>query len=246
MASFQFAKRRIFLATDAWLAWERCPASVSNNSLVIPGGNVNPLLALSRLIDAINDRLGRLVYWLVLFAVLISAANAIVRKAFNMSSNAFLEIQWYLFAGIFLLSAGYTLLNNEHVRIDVVSSRFSRRTQVKMEIFGFLVFMLPFVALTLRLGVPFFYQGFVSGEMSSNAGGLVRWPVYILIPLGFFFLGLQAISELIKRVAYLMGLVPDPGIKKVDKTPEEELAEVIRKREEQELAKLLAESKGAK
>lgn len=189
---------------------------------------MNLLLRLSRLIDATNTRVGRLAMWLVLASVLISAGNAVVRKAFNQSSNAWLEIQWYLFAAVFLLCAGYTLLNNDHVRIDVVSGRFSRRTQTWIDIFGLLVFLLPFVGLTIWLSIPFFVNGYVSGEMSSNAGGLVRWPVYLLIPLGFALLGLQGISELIKRVAFLQGLIDDPLDKKAERTPEEELAEAIR------------------
>ncbi len=166
--------------------------------------------------------------WLVLLSVLISAGNASVRKAFNTSSNAWLEIQWYLFAGVFLLCAGYTLLHNEHVRIDVITSRFSKRTQIWVDIIGLLAFLLPFVGLTIWLAVPFFYQGYVSGEMSSNAGGLIRWPVYILMPVGFILLGLQGLSELIKRIAFLQGRIADPTLKKVEKTPEEELAEAIR------------------
>jgi len=189
---------------------------------------MNALLRLSRLIDALNTRVGRLAMWLVLFSVLISAGNASVRKAFNTSSNAWLEIQWYLFAAVFLLCAGYTLLHNEHVRIDVVSGRFSRRTQTWIDIVGLVAFLAPLVVLTLWLSWPFFLKGYQSGEMSSNAGGLVRWPVYLLMPVGFALLGLQGLSELIKRVAFLQGLIDDPGIKKATKTPEEELADAIR------------------
>ncbi len=186
------------------------------------------LLRLSRLIDAINERIGRLTMWLILLSVLISAGNATMRKAFNASSNAWLEIQWYLFAGVFLLCAGYTLLHNEHVRIDVVTGRFSKRTQIWVDIVGLLAFLLPFVGLTIWLAVPFFLQGYRSGEMSSNAGGLVRWPVYLLMPVGFILLGLQGLSELIKRIAFLQGRIADPTLKKLEKTPEEELAEAIR------------------
>ncbi len=189
---------------------------------------MNALLSLSRLIDALNERVGRLAMWLVLLSVLISAGNASVRKAFNASSNAWLEIQWYLFAGVFLLCAGYTLLHNEHVRIDVITARFSKRTQIWVDIIGLLAFLLPFVGLTIWLAVPFFLQGYQSGEMSSNAGGLIRWPVYLLMPVGFILLGLQGLSELIKRIAFLQGLIADPTLKKIEKTPEEELAEAIR------------------
>lgn len=193
---------------------------------------MNLLLSLSRLIDALNERVGKLVMWLVLLSALISAGNATVRKVFNMSSNAWLEIQWYLFAAVFLLCAGYTLLHNEHVRIDVVSGRLSKRKQIWIDIIGLVVFLMPLVVLTLWLAVPFFLQGFRSGEMSSNAGGLIRWPVYLMMPLGFALLGLQGLSELIKRVAFLMGLIPDPTLKAIEKTPEEELAEAIRRQAE--------------
>lgn len=189
---------------------------------------MNPLLSLSRLIDALNERVGKLVMWLVLLSVLISAGNATVRKVFNTSSNAWLEIQWYLFAAVFLLCAGYTLLNNEHVRIDVISGRLSPRKRIWIDIIGIVAFLMPLVVLTLWLAVPFFLQGFRSGEMSSNAGGLIRWPVYLLMPVGFALLGLQGLSELIKRIAFLKGLIPDPTLRKGDKSAEEELAEAIR------------------
>lgn len=164
----------------------------------------------------------------MLAAVLISAVNASVRKAFNTSSNAFFEIQWYLFAAVFLLAAGYTLLRQEHVRIDVVLGRFSKRTQIKVEIFGLLAFLMPFVATVITLVWPLVIKAYVSGEMSSNAGGLIRWPVFALVPLGFGLLGLQGVSEVIKRVAFLKGLIDDPSQKKQIKSAEEELADVIR------------------
>jgi TRAP-type mannitol/chloroaromatic compound transport system permease small subunit len=190
------------------------------------------LLTLSRWIDRLNEFIGRWLGWLVLAAVLISAANAIVRKVFDTSSNAFLEIQWYLFAAVFLVAAGYTLLRQEHVKIDVVLHRFSRRTQVMVEIFGILVFLLPFVVVIVGEVWPLVVRAYVSGEMSSNAGGLIRWPVFAMVPLGFSLLGLQAVSELIKRVAFLQGLVDDPGKKKQQKTLEEELAEELRAQQE--------------
>jgi TRAP-type mannitol/chloroaromatic compound transport system permease small subunit len=192
---------------------------------------VAALLSLSRWIDRLNEFVGRWLAWLVLAAVLISAGNAAVRKAFDTSSNAFLEIQWYLFAAVFLVAAGYTLLRQEHVKIDVVLHRFSRPTQVKVEIFGILAFLIPFVFAVLGLVWPLVTKAYVHGEMSSNAGGLIRWPVFAMVPLGFGLLGLQALSELIKRVAFLMGLVDDPGKKKQEKTAEEELAEAILARE---------------
>jgi TRAP-type mannitol/chloroaromatic compound transport system permease small subunit len=185
------------------------------------------LLQLSRRIDALSEFVGRWVSWLVLAAVLISATNAVVRKAFNIGSNAFLEIQWYLFAAIFLLGAGYTMLRQEHVKIDVVLSHFTKRTQIKIEIFGIVCFLFPLVITVIDLVMPLVIQAFVSGEMSSNAGGLIRWPVFALVPVGFVLLGLQGTSELIKRIAFLQGLIDDPTRKKQEKTAEEELAEAI-------------------
>jgi TRAP-type mannitol/chloroaromatic compound transport system permease small subunit len=189
---------------------------------------VTSLLPLSRLIDGVNRWVGSWVIWLILASTVISGLNAVVRKAFNTSSNAYLEVQWYLFAASFLLAAGYTLLNNEHVRIDVVVGRFSKRTQIWVDVFGFVFFLIPVCLTVLYLSTPFFLQGLRSGELSQNAGGLVRWPVYLMMPLGFGLLLLQAISELIKRLAFLQGLIADPTTKGVAKTAEEELAEVIR------------------
>ena len=195
---------------------------------------MNALLKFSRSVDWLNTQIGKHVIWLILASTVISAVNAIVRKAFNVGSNAFLEVQWYLFAGSFLIAAAYTLLNGEHVKIDVVYSKFSKRNQTKIDIFGFLCFLTPVCVAMLWYGIPFFLQGYRSGEISTNAGGLIRWPVYALIPLGFGLLLLQGWSELIKRIAFLQGLIEDPTAKKAEKTAEEELAEAIR---------LLAESK---
>jgi TRAP-type mannitol/chloroaromatic compound transport system permease small subunit len=150
-----------------------------------------------------------------------------VRKAFNVSSNAYLEVQWYLFAAAFLLAAGYTLLNGEHVKIDVIYSRLSKRTQMWIDVMGFTFFLTSMCVAVLAFGIPFFYKGLVSGEMSSNAGGLIRWPVFLMMPLGFGLLLLQGWSELIKRIAFLAGLIEDPTHKKQAKTAEEELAEEI-------------------
>lgn len=197
---------------------------------------MSALLQLSRLIDRLSEWIGRSVAWLVLLAVLISAGNASYRKAFSNSSNSLLEIQWYLFAAVFLLAAGYTLLRQEHVKIDVVLSRFSRPTQVKIEIFGLLAFLMPFVVKVVIEVMPLVIRAYESGEMSENAGGLIRWPVYALVPIGFSLLGLQGVSELIKRVAFLMGKADDPGKKVAHKSAEEELAEEIRKRAEAEAA----------
>jgi len=192
---------------------------------------MNFLLSLSKRIDAFSEWMGRWVAWLVLFAVLISAGNASMRKAFNMSSNGFLEIQWYLFAAVFLLASGYTLLRQEHVKIDVVSGRFSKRTQIWIDIIGICVFLLPFTFMITKLALPLVINAYVTGEVSSNAGGLIRWPVFALLPLGMLVLAIQAVSELIKRIAFLQGLVPDPTKKQGSKTAEEELAEFLLQKE---------------
>jgi TRAP-type mannitol/chloroaromatic compound transport system permease small subunit len=194
------------------------------------------LLRISRGIDWLNERVGRTIIWLVLIAVLISAGNAIIRKTFDVSSNAWLEVQWYLFSGIFLLGAGYTLLRNEHVRIDVLLHRLPKRTQIKIDIFGIICFLLPAAILIGAEAWPLFIKAVRSGEMSENAGGLIRWPVYMLVPVGFALLSLQGVSELIKRFAFLQGLIDDPTRKKVEKTAEEELAEAIRAQAERDLA----------
>jgi TRAP-type mannitol/chloroaromatic compound transport system permease small subunit len=192
---------------------------------------MNFLLSLSKRIDAFSEWMGRWVAWLVLFAVLISAANASMRKAFNMSSNGFLEIQWYLFAAVFLLASGYTLLRQEHVKIDVISGRFSKRTQIWIDIIGICVFLLPFTFMITKLAMPLVINAYVTQEVSSNAGGLIRWPVFALLPLGMLLLAIQAVSELIKRIAFLQGLVPDPTKKQGSKTAEEELAEFLLQKE---------------
>ncbi|MDH1902269.1 TRAP transporter small permease subunit [Comamonas aquatica] len=191
------------------------------------------LLRLSRGIDGLNAWVGKYVIWLILAATVISGVNAVVRKVLHTSSNAFLEVQWYFFAASFLLAAGYTLLEKEHVKVDVINARLSLRTRVWIDVLGFALFLTPMCALVLYYGVPFFLQAWNTGEMSSNAGGLIRWPVYLMMPLGFGLLLLQGLSELIKRIAFLMGLIDDPTVKILEKTPEEELAEVIRKAEEE-------------
>ena len=189
------------------------------------------LLQFSRLIDRMSEWVGRWLAWLVLAAVLISALNAVVRKAFNFSSNAYLEIQWYLFAAVFLLAAGYTMLRQEHVKIDVISGHLSKRAQIWIDIIGLTCFVLPLVYVVIHLSVPLAVRAYLMNEYSSNAGGLIRWPVFALLPIGFALLGLQAISELIKRVAFLRGLVPDPTQKPQGKTAEEELAEFLLQKE---------------
>ncbi len=187
------------------------------------------LLKFSRAVDWLNTQIGKYVIWLILASTVISGINAAVRKALNIGSNAFLEVQWYLFAASFLIAAGYTLLNGEHVKIDVIAGRLSKRAQIWIDVIGFTAFLTPMCAAILWYGTPFFLKGFHSGEMSTNAGGLVRWPVYAMIPLGFSLLLLQGWSELIKRVAFLQGLIEDPTTKKVEKTAEEELAEAIQR-----------------
>jgi TRAP-type mannitol/chloroaromatic compound transport system permease small subunit len=169
-------------------------------------------MSLSRRIDALNSRVGRAVGWLILAMTLVSAFNAISRKVFSVSSNAFLEVQWYLFAAVFLLAAGSTLLANGHVRIDLVSSRFPTRTRLRLELFGTLFFLFPFALLMLRHSWPFFMDSVINREVSINAGGLPVWPVKLLIPAGFALLWLQGLSQLIKVVAALSGRVPAESI----------------------------------
>lgn len=167
------------------------------------------LLSLSRLIDGISSLVGKLAMWLILAATLISAGNAIVRKLFNVGSNSFLEIQWYLFAAVFMLGGGYAFLKNVHVRIDFVSSKFSPTTRNWVDVGGILLFLFPLCYLMVSMGWPVFHNAWESGEMSSNAGGLIRWPVHLLIPVGFSLLALQGVSELIKRLAFITGQGPD-------------------------------------
>lgn len=163
------------------------------------------LLRLAGLIDTLNERVGRAVLWLIGLTTAISAGNAIARYGFNASSNAWLEIQWYLFGAIFLLGAGYTLKHNGHVRIDVLHGRLSARAQAWIDLAGGLLFLLPFCVLMLMLSWPGFVESLARGEVSPDAGGLVRWPVRLLIPLGFALLALQGIAEVIKRAAVLRG-----------------------------------------
>ncbi len=189
------------------------------------------LLFLSRAIDRLNAFVGKYSIWLIFAATFVSAANAIVRKVFDTSSNAFLEVQWYLFAWSFLVAAGYTLLHREHVRIDVLNSRLSKKAQVWIDIFGFAFFLTPLCIAILYLSVPEVIQKYTSGEMSGNPGGLIRWPVWVAIPVGVTLLMLQGWSELIKRIAFLTGDGPDPMGKLSDKSAEEELLEALRAEE---------------
>ena len=167
------------------------------------------LLSLSRAIDALTTFIGKSVSWLLLVAVLISAVNAVTRKLFNLSSNAWLEAQWYLFSAVFLVAAAYTLLSSEHVKVDLVYGRLPRKAQLWVEIIGTLLFLFPFCLITIYLSWPIVMSKFASGEVSNNTGGLLLWPVWALIPIGFGLLTLQGVSELIKRIAILRGDMPD-------------------------------------
>ena len=168
------------------------------------------LLALSRAIDRLNEFIGKWVAWLILASIIISAANAVIRKAFNMSSNSWLELQWYLFGAAFLLAAAYTLKQNEHIRIDIVYGLWSRRVQHWIDLFGHVFFLMPFVLLMIYYFVPYFMLSFRTQEISTNAGGLIIWPAKFLLLLGFFLLGLQGISEIIKKIAVMRGDMEDP------------------------------------
>jgi TRAP-type mannitol/chloroaromatic compound transport system permease small subunit len=171
---------------------------------------VGGLLALSRTIDAVNYRIGKWVAWLVVAAVLVSAANATVRKLFDTSSNAWLELQWYLFSIVFLMCASWTLMANEHIRIDIVNNIFPKRLRNWIDVFGHLFFLLPFTLVMIVTGWPFFRASWRVNEISSNAGGLLVWPIKLLVPVAFTFLFFQGVSELIKRIAVMRGLIPDP------------------------------------
>lgn len=189
---------------------------------------MNALLKLSRLIDALTERIGKSIIWLVLIVTLISSGNAIMRYTINYSSNAFLEIQWYLFAMIFLLGAGYTLMKNEHVRIDLIAGKLSPRGQTWIDIFGIIFFLMPMAIAIMWMSWPIFLLAFQNHEQSSNAGGLTVWPARLMVPVGFFLLVMQGVSELIKRIGFLQGLCPDPTEKQHTLTPEEELALAIK------------------
>ena len=191
------------------------------------------MLAMAQAVDAFNERVGKLTHWLILVAVLISAGNAVTRYSLDMSSNAWLEVQWYLFSAVFLFCAGYTLLHNQHVRIDIVSGMFSRRVQTWIEIFGTVFFLLPMAILILWLSWPVFVDAWRSNEVSTNAGGLTVWPARLMLPIGFLLLVLQGFSELIKRIAFLRGLIPDPADKDPGPSAEELLAEALRRQREE-------------
>jgi TRAP-type mannitol/chloroaromatic compound transport system permease small subunit len=185
--------------------------------------NMSALLLISKYIDALNEKIGLTISWALLAAVLICSGNALIRYTFNTSSNAWLEIQWYLFSAIFLLASSYTLRRNEHVRIDVIVGKFSKRTQVWIDVFGFTFFLLPTTLLILYFATPYAFESLRNQEVSSNAGGLIVWPAKLLIPVGFFLLTLQGISELIKRLGYLVGKVELSAFEKETVTPEDEI-----------------------
>ena len=180
-------------------------------------------MSLSRAIDKLNEKIAGAVSWALLAAVIICAVNALVRYLFKMSSNSWLEIQWYLFAAVFMLASAHTLKRDEHVRIDVITGHFSRRTQVWIDLFGYLVFLLPVCLLIFFYGIPFARYSFSSSEMSSSAGGLIVWPAKLLVPLGFGLLILQGISEIIKRIAFLAGRIDGHEFARHVSTPEEEI-----------------------
>lgn len=167
-------------------------------------------LRLSAGIDRLNEAIGKCTYWLILVAVLISTANAIIRKAFDYSSNAWLEAQWQLFGAVFMLCAAYTFLKNEHIRIDIINSRLPKAVRDWIDLLGHFLFLMPFVILMIVDGVPFFITSYLQNEQSSNAGGLPQWPAKALIPLGFMLLFLQGVSEIIKRIAVMRGDIDDP------------------------------------
>ena len=169
------------------------------------------LLALSRAIDRANEFIGKSVSWLILLAILVSAANAVIRKVFDTSSNAWLELQWYLFGAAFMLAAAYTLKQNEHIRIDIVYGLFSRRVQHWIDLLGHILFLMPFVTLMVIYFVPYVSLSIRSGEMSNNSGGLIVWPAKAILLVGFFLLALQGISEIVKKIAIMRGVLDDPN-----------------------------------
>ena len=168
------------------------------------------LLRLSGLIDELNQRIGRTVMWLVLVAVLVSTVNAIIRKVFDVSSNAWLELQWQLFGVIFMYCAAYTFLKNEHIRIDIVNAKLPKKVRDWIDLLGHFLFLMPFVLIMIVDGIPFFLASYAQGEQSMNAGGLAQWPAKFLIPSGFFLLFLQGVSKIINRTRVMRGLIPDP------------------------------------
>ena len=197
--------------------------------------NVGALLAVSRVIDAVNFRIGKVLAWLILAAVIVSAVNAVIRKLFDMSSNSWLELQWVLFGAVFLCVASWTLLDNEHIRIDIVNSQFSQRARNIIDVIGHAFFLLPLTVVMIITSYPFVTKSVLLNEQSMNAGGLPQWPAKMLILIGFLLLFFQGISELIKRIAVMMGRIPDPY----------HTAGGLRAAAEAEVERLLAEVKAA-
>lgn len=206
---------------------------------------MNALLAFSKGMDWLTERIGRSVYWLLLIAVVVSTLNALARKMFDVGSNAYLEAQWYMFATMFMLGAGYVFLHDQHVRIDVISNRLSRKTQMWVDIVGIVLFMIPLCVFVAYTSLPSIALAIKTDEVSANPGGLLRWPLYIMVPIGFGLLALQAVSELIKRVAFVMGRGPDPHAKP-EKTAEEILADELAMEAAERLSKADAAREGAK
>ena len=169
------------------------------------------LLALARVIDRLNEFVARWISWLILVSILVSAGNAVIRKAFNISSNAWLELQWYLFGAAFMLAAAYTLKQNEHIRIDVVYGMFSRRVQHWIDLFGHTLFLMPFALLMVYFFVPYTLLSFRNQEVSTNSGGLIVWPAKAILLVGFTLLAIQGVSEIIKKIAVMRGIIDDPN-----------------------------------
>jgi TRAP-type mannitol/chloroaromatic compound transport system permease small subunit len=205
---------------------------------------VGALLKLSNAIDTVNELIGKLTMWLVLAAVVISAGNATLRKVFNIGSNAWLEIQWYLFAGVFMLGVGYVMLKNAHVRIDFISSKLSKRTNAIIDAIGIVIFTIPLAIIMIDYAWPVFMRALNTNEMSQNAGGLIRWPVWFLLPAGFGILLMQAVSELIKRIAFLTGHRKEPFSDAEGKSDEELLAEELAEAAAKHELELAAAAKG--
>ncbi len=185
-------------------------------------------LAIARIIDTINEKIGLTISWALMLAVLICSGNALMRYTFSISSNAWLEVQWYLFSAVFLLAAPYTFRRNEHVRIDVLASKLPKRVQVWIDMFGIVLFLMPMLVITLYYSIPYTILSIQGQEMSSNAGGLIMWPVKILIPIGFTLFVLQGISELIKRIGYMNGLVDAREFEKQEAAPDEQVEQLRR------------------
>jgi TRAP-type mannitol/chloroaromatic compound transport system permease small subunit len=198
----------------------------------VAGRSFSALLAMSRGIDAINSRIGKAVAWLIFVAVLVSAANAVVRKLFDTSSNAWLELQWVLFSAVFLLCASWTLLSNEHIRIDIVNSLYPKSVRNWIEVIGHLFFLLPLTVVMIITGIPFFRSSYSINEQAFSAGGLPQWPAKSLVMIGFTLLFFQGLSELIKRIAVMLDIIPDPHLERLNpiESEVEELAKAIEKR----------------